>query len=358
LGDILELKADHTPALQAYQKAQSLVPQAERIWQTRLYRKSGIVLREQRLYAQALEAGFRAEEALGSQPEGDSPGWWDEWLDVQVDQVWARYWLARWPEMEALVNRLWPIVEKRGKPLNRMRFLRASLLMRMRRERYVVSDEMLADSRESLALCQEWGDMKSRVEHTFELGFLHLWRHELDQAEGCLLDSLELVESFGSVPMRALTLTYLTVVCRFRGQIEGVSDYAQHALEIAQAARMPDYVATARGNQAWLAWRRHDLPAAQIKGREALELWQHSPLVYPFQWIALFPLIGIALAQNRQVEAWDHVRVLLEPTQQLLPEALNAALEAALHSKTSSQPNEARLHLGRAVELAAQMGYL
>ena len=30
--------------------------------------------------------------------------WWDEWIDVQVERVWAHYWLAQWPEMEALVN--------------------------------------------------------------------------------------------------------------------------------------------------------------------------------------------------------------------------------------------------------------
>jgi DNA-binding SARP family transcriptional activator len=358
LGDILELKVQHENALQAYRNAQVQVVQSDSIWQARLQRKTGIVMREQRLYTQALDACHRAELALGSQPDQDSDAWWDEWLEVQVDRVWAHYWLAQWPEMETLVNKVQPAVQVRGKAASRSRFLMASILMHLRRERYIVSDEMLADSRESLALSRESGDMKTRIDCQFELGFLHLWRRELDEAEENLLAALELVQTLGSVPMRTLTLTYLTVLYRFRGMMDGVFDYAQRAQKIAEAAQMPDYVAAAKGNQAWIAWRRHDLPAAEQWGQEALAIWRQSPLVYPFQWFALWPLIAVALEQGREDDAWNYVKALVEPTQQLLQDELNTALEAAVQAKARDQAGEAPQHLVQTLELAQEMGYL
>jgi tetratricopeptide (TPR) repeat protein len=358
LGDVLELIANHEEALQAYQKSQTKVSHTDRIGQARLHRKAGAVLREQRLYAEELNACHQAEIALGKPPDKDSSQWWDEWLEVQVDQVWAHYWLAQWPEMEALVNKVQPVVQERGKVASRMQFLLASCLLHLRKERYIVSDEMLDNSREALAISQEWGSLKTRIDCQFELGFLFLWRRELNEAEENLLGALMLAETLGVVPMRTLCLTYLSVLCRFRGQMDGVLRYAQRAQEAAEVAHMPDYVAAAKGNQAWLAWRKRDLPEANQKGQEAVAIWRQSPLVYPFQWQALWPLIAVTLAQGREDETWPYAQVLLELTQQHLPDGLSGILEAAVQAKAKDQASEARSHLDRAIELAQEMGYL
>lgn len=121
---------------------------------------------------------------------------------------------------------------------------------------------------------------------------------------------------------------------------------------------MPDYVAAARGNQAWLAWRRNDLITAEQKGQDALIMWHQSPLVYPFQWQALWPLVGVVLAQCRVDEVWDYIQKLLELRQQSLPDELNATLEAAIQAKIMDQTDVACSHLDRAVALAREMGYL
>jgi hypothetical protein len=315
-------------------------------------------MREQRLYAEALAACHRAEIALGEQPDADDSLWWAEWIEVQVEQVWAHYWLAQWPEMEELVHKVGPVVQERGGAASRARFLMASCLMYLRKYRYAISDEMLANQREALAASQECGGPTTRSESQFELGFLHLWRRELDEAEEYLQVGLELAETGGVSRMRTLSLTYLTVLHRFRGEAGGVLSYAQRAQGAAEAAQMPDYVAAARGNQAWLAWRRGDLPAAEQRAQEAVALWRQSPLVYPFQWLALWPLLGVALARGREDEAWAHVQALLEPKQQRLPDGLNAALEAALQARAEGQAGALRRHLDRAMELAREMGYL
>jgi DNA-binding SARP family transcriptional activator len=358
LADVLELGAQHEEALQAYRNAQARVAQTDRMGQARLYRKAGAVMREQRLYGETLSACHRAEEALGRQPAGDNECWWNEWLEVQVERVWAHYWLAQWPEMEALVTKVQPIAQERAGASSRLRFLWASCLMHLRKFRYVVSDEMLADSREALALSRDWDDPTTRVYMQFELGFLLLWRRELDEAEEHLKTALELAETSGMLPQRTLALTYLTILNRFRGQIEGVLNHAMRAQESAVAAHMPDYVAAARGNQAWLAWRRGDLPAAAQLGWESLRQWRQSPLVYPFQWQALWPLIGVALARGRENEAWSHVQALLEAAQQQLPDPLNNLLETAAHARVEGQREAALSHLNRAMEQARDMGHL
>jgi DNA-binding SARP family transcriptional activator len=358
LGDILELKAQHEEALKAYQSAQAHITQGDPIWQARLHRKTGAVSREQRLYTKSLNACRRAEIVLGKQPVEDTDHWWDEWLEVQVERVWAHYWLAQWPEMDTLVNEVQAVFQERGSVTHRVRFLMVSCLMQLRRERYKVSDKMLSDSREALSASREWGDLRVITDCQFELGFLHLWRLELDEAEENLQAVLKMVKAYGIVPLWILTLTYLTVLYRFRGQIDEVLNYSLQAQEAAKAAQMPEYVAAAKGNLAWIAWRRRDLLTTEQRGQEALVLWRQSPLVYPFQWQALWPLIAVALAQKHEYKAWDYTKALLKPTQQLLPDILSTSLKKAVQAKAKGQVKVAQIHLNRAIESAQEIGYL
>lgn len=47
------------------------------------------------------------------------------------------------------------------------------------------------------------------------------------------------------------------------------------------------------------AWCEGKLVQAQEHGHAALQLWEKTSLVYPFHWLALWPLIAVALAQGR-----------------------------------------------------------
>ncbi|HNS50146.1 MAG TPA: BTAD domain-containing putative transcriptional regulator [Anaerolineae bacterium] len=358
LGDLLELKADHDEALQAYDRARVRLSQEDQLGQARLHRKAATVRREQRLYSEATDACNRAEAVLREQPAGDDDSWWGAWLEVQIERVWVLYWSARWRDLEELVRSLQPVMQSRGGGTSRMRFLWASCLLELRMERYRVSDSMLADALEGHTLCQALGTTREAIDWEFEIGFLHLWRRELQEAERHLGASLELSVRAGVVPFQTLGLTYLTVVQRFRGLETQVAGCAQRSLEAAEEARMPDYVAAARGNLAWLAWRRRDLPAAETMAQAALAIWRQSPLVYPFQWLALWPLAAVLLAQGREDEAWAPFEALLEPTQQRLPDDLNSALESAILARSEAQAGAARLHLDRALTLACEMGYL
>jgi DNA-binding SARP family transcriptional activator len=357
LGDILELKAQHDKALQAYHHAQAQLCFTDPLWQARLHCKISVVYREQRLYSDALEACHQAELSLGSLPVEEADVWWDQWFEVQVTRVWAYYWLARWPEMELLVNELKPVVQTRGKVENRMHFLLASSLMHLRKERYIVSDEMLTAIQEALNASQEIGSMKYEIECQFELGFLYLWRFEFDEAKKKLQLALKLAENYGTIWMQTLCLTYLTILSRFSGEKTDVLEYANRAEFKAGEANMPDYIAAAKGNRAWLALRMRDFYQAEQYGQEAIEIWKRSPLIYPFQWQALWPLIIIAQEQDREKELWTFVELVLDPTQQLLPKAVNSVLEIAVQAYKQGKIDKARMFLNRASETSNTLGY-
>ena len=97
---------------------------------------------------------------------------------------------------------------------------------------------------------------------------------------------------------------------------------------------------------------------AETDGLTALESWRSKRHIYAFKWTALWPLLGVALAQGRLPEAMNHVRMLLDPTQQYPPEPLLAMLEECLQAWDAGQQDTARSLLQQAAPLAREMNYL
>jgi hypothetical protein len=112
----------------------------------------------------------------------------------------------------------------------------------------------------------------------------------------------------------------------------------------------------ARANLSWVALRERDLAAAQSHGQAALELWK-PPARVLFKWLALMPLIGVALTRDQISQSIAYARVLLEPDQQPLPKPLKLAVEEAVRAWEEKEQETARLHIQRAVESAQEMGY-
>jgi hypothetical protein len=144
-------------------------------------------------------------------------------------------------------------------------------------------------------------------------------------------------------------------------QVEETRQYAARTLEVATLVHMPEYMAMAKANQAWTAWRAGNPGPSQELGQAALELWHQLPAGHasaPFQWLARWPLIAVALRQEQLSLAIDDARALLDPGQQRLPDALAASLEQAIQAWNSGAPESARALLQQSVTLAQRMRYL
>jgi hypothetical protein len=129
-------------------------------------------------------------------------------------------------------------------------------------------------------------------------------------------------------------------------------------IERARGASLPEYEAMAVANRAWVAWRTGDEQTAAADALAALEMWQGLPVRYFYDWMALWPLLAMALASERIEEAVSHARGMLAPRQQLLQEPIPALLGYAVDAWEAGQPAGAEESLRRAVDAAGELGYL
>jgi DNA-binding SARP family transcriptional activator len=365
LGDLLYRVGQHDEARTAYRIALTHVPTLNPIWQARLYRQQANTLREEHRYQDALRTYDRAEATLGpeeTQAEGERRR---EWVQIQLERMWVHYWLDQWSEIARLTEQARPVVEAYGTPSQNVNFILSLESISLRRNRYVVSEETLASIEEALKISQESGNPGELAWVKFLLGFAYLWYGDLDQAAELMLAALDTAEHRGDVVHQSRCLTYLTILHRKRGQVDQVRDLAARSRAVAVTAHMPEYVGTARANQAWVAWREGDLSQARVQGRAALELWGQLPPGHAsccFQWTALWPLIGATLTEDPGSEAvagaLGYGRALLEPPQQRLPALLTEAVEQALQAWQGDQPEAARTRLERVFGLAREVGYL
>ncbi|MCB0048571.1 MAG: hypothetical protein KDE24_03375, partial [Caldilinea sp.] len=136
---------------------------------------------------------------------------------------------------------------------------------------------------------------------------------------------------------------------------------AARTLELATAAHMPEYVATARANLAWLAWRAGDLAAVDDHGRAALALWAELEPGHPstpYQWTALWPLLAAEASRGALQQAVVCARTLLLPTQQRLPAALADPLARAVDAHRAGDLPSAQQWLQQALDAATRQHYL
>jgi DNA-binding SARP family transcriptional activator len=361
LGDILEWTGEHDKARESYEQALAGVPKGDPIWQARLQRKMGNIWRLQRRYENAIQAYEWAESVLGKVSTGSTPKRWQEWVQIQLERMWLHYWLGEWPRISALADQVHPVVEQHGTPSQCISFFLSSASMYSRRDRYVISAQTLAFCQTALAISQESESLAEIAWARFMLGFSQLWCGNLDEAERQMQEALELAQRTGDVVHQSRCLTYLTILYRKGSHLDETRQYVSRSHAAASAARMVEYTGMAQANRAWLAWRDGDLAQAEADGRAALELWRQLPASHSscaFQWTALWPLIGVALAQSETTKASEYARALLDGTQQRLPASLEEALGLAVSAHDEADTEVARIHLAQAIELAQELGYL
>ncbi len=361
LGDVLEWTGEHVKARASYLAALDQLPQGELIWHAHLHRKVGNIERLQRRYQRALQAYASAEAALEEGASGANPEWHEEWVQIQLERMWMYYWLGQWHEMSELAGQVRSAVEQHGTPTQCTSFFLCLASMNNSRDHYVVSHETLTFCQTALAISQESASPSEIAWARFMLGFSQLWYGKLDAAEKQMQAALTLAEQTGDVVHQSRCLTYLTILFRKRGQLEKARQYIARSLAAATASKMDEYIGMAKANHAWVAWREGGLAQAESNGQAALELWQQLPPGHSscaFQWTAIWPLLGVALARRQAIRAGQLARALLEPTQQRLPSALTALLEQTIRSCEENEPEATYTCLGQAIALAQQLAYL
>jgi tRNA A-37 threonylcarbamoyl transferase component Bud32/tetratricopeptide (TPR) repeat protein len=357
LGDVLALIGRHDEAQASYTEAlQSLTPE-DALARARVHRKSANECVVQRSYPEAALSFDRAEQVLESMPLDNSERW-REWIEIQADCGWMYYWQADLTALEQLAKKTEPHLQTRATPSQRAKFLNVLVMAGFRRDRYAISNDTLALAEATMKAAQEAGEPALIRMGEFMMGFSHMWRNELDAAQSLLHTSLQKSERAGDIVLQSRCLTYLTMVARKRHDDDGVRHFAERSLAIAQVAGMPEYVAVAKANYAWLAWRQRNFDEVLRIGREAIEVERGLPLAGPNWWAVCFPMIDTLLQLDRSAEAIELAQILIQPQQHRLNDALQRTLQQSVGFWTEGRPDEARQQLQRACDLAQQSLFL
>jgi tetratricopeptide (TPR) repeat protein len=240
----------------------------------------------------------------------------------------------------------------------RARLHQSLVLAGMRQSRYVITSEAMEHARAYVQVLEASGDSTWLPSAYFQLGLVLLWARELAEAEQLMLKALVQSEQRGDVSLEGRCLTYLTFVYRWLNQPDKVQAYAERSLRHATRIGMAEYVGAARGNMAWLAWRRQEMAMVREQGGLALEAWREMSVMYIFQWSARWPLLGAALKAGRLVEALNHARIMLEPSQPRMPDVLEAGLENAVRAADAGDFGAARAYLEPLLAPARALNYL
>jgi serine/threonine protein kinase/tetratricopeptide (TPR) repeat protein len=360
LGDALAPTGRQEEARAAYAAALTSGPEDDRIALARVHRKIGKTRETHHEHEEALRAHQRAEALLGLAPGDEHEAWWRAWVQIKLDQIWVYYWLARVPEMIELAAVVRPVIEVRGTPMQRAKFFQALVFTSFRRDRYRVPEETVRHARaarDAGATANETGELAMLQ---FGLAAALFCHDDLEDAAREMVEAVRISKHVGDVALLSRALTYLAVIFRRqRGRAAEVERCVAESQSVATSGQMTEYIGAALANEGWLLWQRR--AGAQIveeKCRAALDLWGRLSLVYPFQWVALFPLVAVEVAEGRIAEAVEHTQAMLRPTQQRLPDPVAKSLEDGGAAFARGDAEAARRYLGDALRQAEESGYL
>jgi DNA-binding SARP family transcriptional activator len=375
LSDLLYLTGKLKEAHSIYQSILNQEPQ-ETVMRARLYRKIGNLWRDQRYYAEALDAYAVARGILTSTTSTDPDNikitaepdlascpsaYQQEWIQLQIEINTVHYWLGETESITRSLQKLQPYIEEVATADQCASFFQHRAIMAFRCNGCIASAQVVADARAALAAQVAADNVSAIPSAHFQLGFVTLWHGESTMALEPLQTALRLAEQSGDISLQSRCLAYLAIAYRQLEQIEETEAFAVRSLATAITADMPEYIGLAIANVGWVAWRMGELNRAEELGSTVLEIWQQLPgnqASMPFKWTLLWPLIDIALTRADLSAAMEYLKMLLDPAQQRLASPLLSLIEQSLHAWIQKDCEQAQSWLKEAIRLARQLHYL
>ncbi len=355
LGMVLGLVGQVDEAIQIFELALELLDKDDAMTRARLYRREGNAYNVSRrvddmmaVYERAIAVPVpRSEESIS------------EWLDLQLDRIWACYFAARVPEMKSIIEETRSILEEYGTLSQKARWFESLVLVDLRQFRYFqLPDETLGNAQEQVNAAHASGNRRVFGRAETILGFVHLWRNELDEAEKYLASGLTTVEAVGDVDTQFINLNYLALVCRKRGDFARAKELAARTLMLAQKANSLFYQAAALGSLGWVEFHTGNEPKAEEYLQQALALQEKIPT--PLRFVVSGPAMAMELKRENFASAVIHVNSLLHPSQQKMPDELQSMLEEAVIKWEAGDAKAAESLLEKSLRFMreTQMGYV
>ena len=357
LGDVMALTGDRTGARAAFRQALAQIRPDDLHRHARLHRKVGAAWQTEHRNDEALRAFALADGSLAEVSGERDEAWWRDWIDIQLGKMWVHYWQADVPRLAALLDDVRPRVDGHGTPLQRAHLFTTLVTLGLRRDRYAVSDETLAHAKTLRAASDGLEDLSEIAKARFNAGLAHLCRSDLDEAAELFDATIAISKRTGESLLETVAAAYRTLLWRRRGDTTSVRGAGGEALAQAREHGMREYCGLVLANLAWADWR-DGRAGAEDAAREAIACWSESRAVYPFQWTARLPLAAMLATHQSDGEVIAVLRPLLEPHQQLLPDAVLTAIGVAADGHSQGQSDRVRTAIGSVLTAARETGLL
>jgi DNA-binding SARP family transcriptional activator/tetratricopeptide (TPR) repeat protein len=356
LGHSLSAGGQFPAAREAFSAALDLSGPDERERRALLWRALALTYGSQHQLEAMDQVLDKALEALGPEPESPTKGWQQAWLKILLSRMDFLYFRNEVDELARLVELVKPILDEVGEPRQRIDYLLRQGQLAVRQERFAVSEEGIDLAIAYLRAAEEFGQPDKIAYGHFSVGFRYLWAGRPAAANEMLQSGLSLAEQSGLTVVQLLCLTYLACNTRLLHDVAGCRAFAGRALALAGELDNANYVAVALANLAWADWRQEAHEIAMARARQALQNWGDHD--YPIKWLAYWPLLAMAAKEEQWPAAVESAEAMLEFHQQKLPDAMEAALSAAVQSWREGQTAEMRGSFVAARRLAEESGHL
>ena len=353
LADVQVIVGQYDEARESLAAAQTVA--SEPIDQARLLRKQGNAWISQRLYEQAGEAYDAALETLEREPDRrQSPRWWEEWVELQLNRGELLYYSARLPELAVLIDELREPLAEDYLNQKEITFLNLQVMYNIAAKRWRLDAGDVDRSARLLALTRQGGNEHQIAFVRFSLGFMHLFSGSPEEAEIELTGALKQAIDCANLPLQDQCLTYLMLAHRRQGNVERVRQLAERLHPISRQVNNFNYRGVLFGCEAWLSYKSGDMQGAVRHGETALEMWKHSP--YPLAWAALWPLLAVALGEARTADAVEYAKSMVNPPAQRLADDVTAKLQCAVDAWEADETAVCVDHLKAALLIAEKTG--
>jgi eukaryotic-like serine/threonine-protein kinase len=362
LADLLVRMARHKEARVHYDRTLALADEGDRLSKARLLRKKAQSFWTVHEYDEARSALTAALSHLGPPDALATGDQHREWIEIQQGRFWCEYFARRTGlTTDAIIQEMAEAMEAHGTTVQRAVYYICAALDIVGRQRYRFADEAVAFTRKALAISDE--DAAHAAEAAlarFNLGFALVLGDRPCCEEAVLLfrQAVTDAERIGDATILARALTYLAVAHRRLGAVDETEDVALRAQRAAEDAQLSPYVGASVACLAWVSWKRGKAVRAHALAVDASRWWSSGDHAFPFRWLASFLLLDSLVRREDLDGAREVVADLLDSKQHLLPDALDAALQAASSASQSSSYRAQSETFREVLARAQEYGYL
>lgn len=358
LGNVLETSGEFGNSRRRFEQALEITPESDCLVRVRLHREIATSYEREHKHNTALEYLEKAARLLDENFNADDPDQMSEWISIRNNQLWINYWQGNTDRMQELVKKTEASVVHYASASQKRRFFSGVAGLGNRLDGFLPSDKTMESARMALEAAMQCEGQIDRADGLFATGFFRMLRGETDQGLEYFSKALEIATRIGDRTLQARGLTYMCVLKRRAGDVDGVGEFLQPAHAISESIGMQEYVAVSYANRSWLAWKKGEFDKASKLAILALEVWQERAPKYPFKWLACLQLIDIAHREKDLALAVDYVEKMMAPPSATLVGGIKESIAQAVSGYSAGNMEAAHDHFEAALKAANDNGYL